>query len=273
MNKTCTFLLLFSFQQGMAQATMSETNQPKNIFKNLEVKTHFGSFLKSDDILGSSGLLDNGYGGVTIKLGWQPADPQAWASRYGYPSYGVGFYSGFLSDAQVLGNPNGVYGFIRFPLSSPNKRNEFAIESSLGLTYKLSPYDQEFNPLNTAIGARAAVYFNLDLGFTYKWTRELDLLYGFDFSHFSNGATFKPNSGLNLYGFNAGVRYHYNATQLRRNKDPYNNHDILSARFKRPMRSPRDKTKENAISVYAAGGVAQSESMAQMICWVRSQVL
>jgi hypothetical protein len=256
-----TICFLIAIGQVKGQLPDSENFPDKDIFKYLEIKTHFGAFLKSDDMLGNSGLLDNGYAGVTVKLGWQPTNPESWASRYGYPSYGVGFYSGFLSNAEVFGNPNAVYGFIKFPLSSSDKRTELAIEPSLGLTYKLNPYDEEINPLNNAIGARFAVYFNIDLGFTYKWTRELDLLYGLDFSHFSNGSTFKPNSGLNLYGFNLGLRYHYNAAQLRKNKDPYTN-EILAARFKRPERSPRDKTKSNAISVYTAGGIAQSESMA-----------
>ena len=196
-------------------ASSQELSDPNtgNNFKFIEIKSHFGSFLKSDTALGNSGLLDNGYGGITVKLGWQPTDPQGWASRYGYPSYGVGFYSGFLSDAEVFGNPNAIYGFIKFPISSANRRHVFAIEPSLGLTYKLNPYDSQENPLNEAIGARAAVYFNIDLGFTYKWTRELDILYGFDFSHFSNGSTYKPNNGLNLYGLNLGLRYNYNANE------------------------------------------------------------
>ena len=261
MRNFLQILFLLTFGQVNGQLIESRNLPVKNIFKYLEIKTHFGAFLKSDDILSNSGLLDNGYGEVTVKLGWQPTNAETWASRYGYPSYGVGFYSGFLSNAEVFGNPNAIYGFIRFPLSSSDKRTEFAIEPSLGITYKLNPYDKEINPLNDAIGARAAVYFNIDLGFTYKWTRELDLLYGVDFSHFSNGSTFKPNSGLNLYGFNAGLRYHYNAAQVRKNKDPYAN-EVLSARFKRPLRSPRDKTKSSAISFYTAGGIAQSESMA-----------
>ncbi len=233
----------------------------KNKFKYIEPKFHFGSFLKSEDILGNSGLLDNGYGGVTIKLGWQPTNTEGWASRYGYPSYGVGFYSGFLSDAEVFGNPNAVFGFIKFPVSNSSRRNEFSIEPSLGLTYKLNPYNSQTNPVNIAIGARAAVYFNLDFGFTYKWTREMDLLYGFDFSHFSNGSTFQPNSGLNLYGLNVGLRYNYNAAQSKNNKDLYSN-DVLSARFKRPPTQPARKERGNQVVVYLAGGVAQSSAMA-----------
>lgn len=243
-----------------AQDSLRRQDKEKNNFKFIELKFHFGSFLKSQNVLSASGLLDNGYGGVTGKVGWQPTDPKGWASRYGYPSYGVGFYSGFLSDAEVFGNPNAIYAFIRFPLSNPDKKNIFSIEPSFGLTYKLNPYNSDTNPLNTAIGARGAVYFNLDFGWTYKWTRELDILYGFDFSHFSNGSTFKPNNGLNLLGLNVGVRYNYNATQLKVNNDLYAT-DVLPARFKRPASGPIEKTPGNAISVYAAGGLAQDDAL------------
>src|SRR5690625_3278660 len=216
--------------------------------------------MKSNNMLSEHGLLDHVYGGVILKMGWQPTNPEGWASKYNYPSYGVGFYSGFLSDAQVFGNPNAVYGFIRFPLSHPESRNEFAIEPALGITYKLNPYNSETNPLNDAIGARMAVYFNLNFGFTYKWTRELDLLYGIDFSHFSNGSTYKPNSGLNLYGINVGLRYNYNRRQLAENKDIYSD-KVFPARFRRPERTAMDLTSGKAISIYVAGGLAQSDEM------------
>lgn len=229
-------------------------------FKYIEVKTQFGAFLKSDNEIGASGLLDNGYGGVLIKMGWQPTNPDGWASKYNYPSYGFGFYSGFLNDAEVFGNPNALFGFISFPVSKLNSRNVFAIEPSLGLTYNLNPYDSETNPLNDAIGARMAVYFNLNFGFTYKWTREVDLLYGIDVSHYSNGSTYKPNSGLNLYGINLGLRYNYNRRQLIENNDIYSN-EVFPARFQRPHRSPIDLTSSSAISVYLAGGLAQSDAM------------
>ncbi len=248
-------LLFFLFHfEVMSQE--DKENTLKNRFKFFEVKSHGGAFLKSDNALGNSGILDNGYGGVTIKLGWQPISPESWSSRFSYPSYGIGLYSGFLSDAEVFGNPNAVYGFINFPISLPEKKNVFSIEASLGLTYNLNPYDSETNPVNKAIGARAAVYFNVDFGFAYKFTRELDILYGFDFTHFSNGSTYQPNNGLNLYGLNLGLRYHYNAAQFEVDKDIYTN-NLLPARFRRPLRAERNKKPESAISIFAAGGFSQ----------------
>ncbi|WP_299187837.1 acyloxyacyl hydrolase [uncultured Aquimarina sp.] len=245
----------FSYSQSSSD---NLENNPQNRFRFIEIKSHFGAFLKSDNALGNSGILDNGYGGVTVKLGWQPTNPNGWASRYGYPSYGIGAYVGFLSDANVFGNPNAIYGFMNFPISGSHKRNVFSIEPSLGITYNLNPFDEDTNELNTSIGARAAVYFNIDLGFTYKFTRELDLLYGFDFTHFSNGSTFRPNRGLNLYGINLGMRYNYNAAQFKKDNDPYTN-NVLPARFKRPLRAARDTTGGNYISVYVVGGVGQTD--------------
>ncbi len=255
MTKLFTIALICFFFLTNAQIT---TNVDlSNKFRFIEVKSHYGAFLKSDNALGSSGILDNGYGGITVKLGWQSTNPESWPSRYGYPSYGVGAYVGFLNDAQVFGVPNAVYGFINFPISSSDRRNVFSIAPSLGLTYSLNPFNAVENPLNESIGASAAVYFNIDLGFSYKFTRELDILYGVDFSHFSNGSTFLPNNGLNLYGINLGLRYHYNAAQKREGNIFTN--DVLPARFKRPAKSPRDQTSENAISLYLAGGFSQRD--------------
>lgn len=254
LNKQFSLLIVFLF----TSIKISAQNTHENRFKFIEVKSSFGSFLYSDNALGNAGLLDQGYGAITLKLGWQPIDPKGWASRYGYPSYGIGLYSGFLGDSKVYGNPNAVFGFIKFPISGSHMRNVFSIEPSIGLTYNLNPFDSLDNPLNDAIGARAAVYFNIDLSFTYKFTRELDILYGVDFSHFSNGSTYQPNNGLNLYGINLGLKYNYNVAQFIKNDDPFTN-DVLPARFKRPKKSPRITTKEKQISIYIAGGASQRD--------------
>lgn len=254
-------LTLFTYSNvSFAQYIPQKQENKENRFKYIEAKFHSGSFIKSNTKLGNSGILDNGYAGVTLKLGWQPTNEDGWASRYGYPSYGIGLYSGFLSNAEVFGNPNAIYGFIKFPLSHSSRRNVFAIEPSLGLTYNLKPYNSETNPYNDAIGARAAVYFNLDFGFTFKWTREMDILYGLDFSHFSNGSTYKPNTGLNLFGLNVGLKYNYNRNQLR-NVEAFYGEDEFPARFKRPHRSPTLIDRNQSIAIYVASGAAQDDSL------------
>jgi len=161
-----------------------------------------------------------GYGAIELRYAWQNSNPDSWASQYGYPSYGIGFYSGFVGDPQILGNPNTLFGFINFPVSKPTKRNALNIEPALGLTYNLEPFDSETNFTNDAIGSRTTLYFNLNLGWTYQWTKEMDIVYGIDFTHFSNGRSNTPNWGLNMFGINLGLRYHYNADEHKISKDP-----------------------------------------------------
>lgn len=84
------------------------------------------------------------------------------------------------------------------------------LEPSLGLSYDFEPYNPETNVHNDAIGSRFNVYFALNLGAAYRLNREMDLVYGLDLTHFSNGRTFRPNKGLNLAGLNLGFRYHFN---------------------------------------------------------------
>ena len=231
-----------------------EENQGR--FRTLEVRGHSGGHMYGGETLTSK--LESGYGALEVRYAWQSRDEEIWG-KYGYPSYGVGLYAGFLGDPEIFGNPNAVFGFINFPISNPMRRNQFAIEPSLGLTYNLEPFDPENNPLNDAIGARMAVYFNLNFGWAYRWTPEMDITYGIDFSHFSNGRSFTPNWGLNMFGINVGLRYHYNADQHRNYKGAYPE-GRLQSRYLRSEKTPNVKVADNqSINVYMALGTVQTE--------------
>lgn len=225
-------------------------------FRYLEIKGHTGYHLYNGTTLEET--VDGGYGSVEARFAWQSKDSTGWQAYYGYPSYGVGYYSGFIGDPEVLGKPNAIFGFINFPLSRPGRRNSWEISPSFGVTYNLEPFDEESNPTNDAIGAPFAVYFNLSFGARYAMTRELDLIYGVDFTHFSVGRITTPNHGLNMYGLNLGLRYHFNADQKFLNNDPYNNSELLSARFSRARKKPNYRLRESNIDVYLGFGSVQN---------------
>ena len=84
------------------------------------------------------------------------------------------------------------------------------------------------------------------------------LLYGIDFTHFSNGRITTPNYGFNMYGLNIGLRYHYNADQKFVDKDLYSD-QLLQARFNRPKKEKNIRLHESSIEVYLAGGSVQNE--------------
>lgn len=234
--------------------TMSQERQ-EGRFRTIQITGHSGGH-----IYGGDGLDDDvlsGYGAIELRYAWQNSNPDSWASQYGYPSYGIGLYSGFVGDPQIFGNPNAIFGFIKFTTSKPWRRNPFSITPALGLTYNLEPFDSETNPTNDAIGSRTTVYFNLKFGWDYKWTKELDLVYGIDYTHFSNGRTNTPNWGLNMLGIHLGMKYHYNADERKISNDPYADR-VLDARFKRVERKLNTKVEKNhSINLYVAGGTVQ----------------
>ena len=244
-----------------AQRKSIDYNEVKDIenfgrFRYIEIKGHTGYHLYNGTTLDKT--VDGGYGAIEARLAWQRTDSVGWQAESGYPSYGVGYYTGFIGDPEVLGKPHAIFGFINFPLSRSEKRNVWEIGQSLGITYNLQPFDAVSNPTNDAIGAPFAVYFNLSFGASYRLTRELDLIYGVDFTHFSVGRITTPNHGLNMYGLNLAFRYHYNADQRFVDLDPYSK-DQLQARFLRPKKKKSTKLKESSIEAYFGFGSVQNE--------------
>lgn len=250
------FSSVFVFSQTALYTKSGDPAENQGRFRTLEIRGHSGGHMYGGETLTSK--LESGYGALEARLAWQSRDPEIWG-KYGYPSYGVGVYSGFIGDPEIFGNPNAIFGFVNFPVSHPGRRNRFGIEPSLGLTYNLEPFDPENNPLNDAIGARMAVYFNLNFGWAYQWTPEMDITYGIDFSHFSNGRSYTPNWGLNMLGLNLGLRYHYNADQHRIEKGAYPERRLQS-RYFRGEKIPNEAVPDNqSINIYGALGTVQTE--------------
>ncbi len=252
------FTSVSSMQSQKKSISYEEVKEVKNFgrFRYLEVKGHTGYHLYTGETL--EGLVNDGYGSLEFRFGWQLKDADHWTSRYGYATYGVGFYSGFVGNPEVLGKPNAIFGFVDFPLTNRLRRNVLEMGFGLGLTYNLEPYDANTNPINDAIGTPLALYFNLYAGGAYKIGREMDLLYGIDFTHFSNGRLTTPNYGFNMYGLNLGLRYHYNADQKLVDRDVYTD-KILQARFEPPEKSKSPRLRESSIEIYLAGGTVQNE--------------
>ena len=239
----------------MTNGLFAQENQ-NGSFKTLSIRALSGAHLYSGESLVEK--VGYGYGALDLRFAWQPSVDNQWAKDTGFASYGAGFYTASVGDPKIFGNPTAIYGFANFFLSNPNKRNSFEISPALGLTYHLEPYNAETNPLQDAIGSRMAVYFNVNFGAAFHLNRETDLLYGIDFTHYSNGRTFTPNYGLNLFGLNLGMRYHFNREQNKLDPDLYAT-NVLPARFNRPERPSTEKNDfRQSIDLYAGIGTVQN---------------
>jgi len=218
------------------------------------VKGHSGVHIYTGEALRE--VLSSGYGAVEVRYGWQSSNPDGWQSYYQYPAYGFGWYSGFIGNPDILGKPGAVYGFISFPLFH-HHRHQMFIEPALGLSYDLKPYNEKHNEMNDAIGSKFNVYFNINLGALYRLNREIDLIYGIDLTHFSNGRIFKPNSGLNMFGVNVGFRYHFNVRQNRVDNSLIPE-TILNVRPLPEYFRKAEPVNSGRLQIYTAGGVVQN---------------
>jgi len=253
-NSLKLVLLIATIQVVWSQQDHQSSQQIR--FKSIEIRGHSGSHFYSGKTLTTE--LDAGYGALEFRYAWHSRDSLTWEA-YGYPSYGIGIYTGFIGDPQIFGNPNALFGFIEFPVNSRKKRNTFAIQPALGLTYHLNPFDPENNPLNDAISARMAVYFNLGFEWAFKWTHDMDITYGLDFTHFSNGRTHTPNYGLNMFGLNLGLKYHYRAGSKYSESYSNSNEPVRFSyeRSKKIKSGPANR--KQSINFYAAIGTVQNE--------------
>ncbi|MDG5800689.1 acyloxyacyl hydrolase [Marinilabiliaceae bacterium ANBcel2] len=257
MTKICSVLvlqlLIFLFCNVVALSAQQDFSHSD--FRFIEIRGHTGSHLYTGDEL--SEVLGNGYGALQVRYGWQSNNPESWQSSYLYPLYGFGWYSGFIGNPDHLGTPGALYGFISFPLFK-HDRHQMVIEPAAGISYDLKPYDESSNVINDAIGSRFNVYFNLNIGAVYRLNREIDLVYGLDITHFSNGRKFRPNSGLNMVGPNVGLRYHFNARQSDID-DSRHPERILEVRPRLDYYRSAEPLNYGEFLVYGAAGVVQND--------------
>jgi hypothetical protein len=253
MFKKSLFLILLT----TSLFSFGQEKTVKHPYRVLDIKLHGGNHLYTGQNL--TDALKNGYGAIEVRYGWQSSKEDEWASHQNYPTYGVGWYTGYIGNVDVLGTPNAAYGWINFPLSNALRRNQLELGLAMGLAYNLVPFDPETNQANDAIGAKFAVYFNVNIGAAYQLNRELDLLYGLDLTHFSNGRSFQPNYGLNMIGLNVGLRYHFN----RNNKFSENTiypDQMFDVRGDRTGTRKPQKTGDHSISIYQAIGTVQNKA-------------
>lgn len=150
--------------------------------------------------------------GVFVSLLKQTHGKDEWHSAYNFPDYGVYFESqnfnnDFLGKAYGLGV---LYNFYFL------KRN-LELKIAQGIGYATNPYDKVENSKNKAFGS--TLMANTNIGLFYKKENLVDkigLQAGFLFTHFSNGRTKSPNSGINSLLLNVGLNYDFSENNSRK---------------------------------------------------------
>ncbi|WP_320168217.1 acyloxyacyl hydrolase [Mangrovibacterium marinum] len=183
-------------------------HQPKR-YSFFSTRYHAGRVLQTNDFLRGENLRGNpinSFNAIAFSYGVQTAGQKEWHHILNFPYYGFSFYNADFFNSQELGYPTALAGFMGFPLVR-GTRSVFGYELGFGLSYNWKAYDAYRNPFNVAIGSHRTVYVDVSAFYSYDLTKRWQLKTGLSFTHFSNGATKKPNAGINLVSPFVEVNY------------------------------------------------------------------
>lgn len=197
-------LVAFSWQLNAQEvnkkdSTSTEIKKPKR-YNFVTARYHAGRVLATNDFLkgeNETGEPIDFYQAINFAYGVQTDGSKEWHHIFNFPYYGVSIYTANFFNVDELGTPTSIYGFMGFPFKRW-KKSMWGYELGFGLTYNWEPYDAYTNPFNVVIGSYRTVYIDANLFYQYHLSPRWDIRGSFGFTHFSNGGTKKPNSGINL---------------------------------------------------------------------------
>ncbi|MCD4698337.1 MAG: acyloxyacyl hydrolase [Bacteroidales bacterium] len=100
----------------------------------------------------------------------------------------------------------------------------------------MNPTMLKNNPYNDVIGSWLNVYFNFNLDTYWRLSERMDISFGLDITHFSNGRFRTPNKGMNLMGVNLGVAYNFSPMNIyRKHSDEENIYPIRAPFIREPL--------------------------------------
>ncbi|MBR3619121.1 MAG: acyloxyacyl hydrolase [Bacteroidaceae bacterium] len=150
-----------------------------------------------------------------------PLDPNisVYDRVFGFPTLEAGFqfmdYSHIklhTEDTPYMSSPGYIWaGYVAFRRDIYRNRTwsfGYALENGISLCSR--PYDPATNIDNDLIGQHLSLYFGFGLYAGYRVMPQMELSFGVEYKHNSNGATSRPNKGLNAFGMALRARYDLN---------------------------------------------------------------
>ncbi len=200
-----TFFFLIVFSQNDVVAKTDKTLSTDSLMRNVEVDLRFNyAFFIHHHF--EMTRFPKHFTMFEVSLQKQTYGKSLWQSYFNYPTVGItAYYSGF-GNIDILGKAYAIYPFISFPFNK-SKTNTFGFRFGVGLGYLTEKFDHLENYYNTSIGSN----FNAAISLTFEYKRQITDKYKMSvfagLTHFSNGCSNQPNSGINIV--NAGISASY----------------------------------------------------------------
>lgn len=134
-----------------------------------------------------------------------------------YPTayQGVGVASNTFGNHTEIGTPTAVYLFQGAQIADFGHGLSLDYEWNFGVSMGWNPFEEVGpdgaggNPANHVVGTKVNAYLNAGLMLSWHTSPCWSLSAGIDMSHFSNGDTTFPNSGVNTIGARLGVTHSF----------------------------------------------------------------
>lgn len=147
----------------------------------------------------------------SVKYLVETVGKERWEETYGYSSYGFGLNVHDFFTPNSTGYPISVFGF-----TNPNvyKYKRFSLNGliSLGMSFNWKHFGY-FNLDNNAISLARSVFVELGAAVNYQLSDKIAISGGAVLGHFSNGATRRPNQGINTVGLQYSIKYRLNKSK------------------------------------------------------------
>ena len=140
-----------------------------------------------------------------LKYGFKFTPETRLGKIYPHAKQGIGVgYNTFFNSSE-LGDPINVYIFQTSRISNITHNLSFDYEWNFGASFGWKKYDKLNNPLNMVVGSNANAYINLSFLLNWQISSNTNVRGGVGVTHYSNGNTSYPNSGVNTIGASVGV--------------------------------------------------------------------
>ena len=153
-----------------------------------------------------------------------------WQRKLKYPELGGGLIALLHQNKDTIGNGYAAFAYFTYPFVR-SRIVDFILRFSGGVAYDSNIYDEQNNPVNNAMSSPINIFVEARLGLNFKIYKNVELLTGIAFAHYSSGGTRLPNLGLNTPTFLLGLRY----IGFSKKSMPYNTELVEKPKYKNEM--------------------------------------
>lgn len=186
--------------------------------RNIEIKYRQGFIIPHHGYMAY--FLSENVNALQLNLGFKTDGRKFWHKEYNYPIVGLGIHHSGLGNDTLYGSLTGVYIFINRNFLGINRRFNVSNSLSVGLAYATKWHDNGQNRVNMVLGTPVNVFFQYEIGITYRLARNHDLSACIGLSHTSNGSVKEPNLGFNIFSSAVGYRYSFGKTYELKSDTP-----------------------------------------------------